>query len=337
MMKRRLGRTDLFASALGLDARILGWQAGPEAASRLLDTYAATGGNLLQFYATAQTTAGCPLGETPATEAATTATTVGRWLVRTGRPRADCVLALRLQLSPALVARGGFALTAELQRTCEQYLHRLGVEHLDLLTLDWAGALAAEEALDAVATLQRAGLIRHFGCGRFPAWRTMEWIGHATRRGLGRPEIVQVDVPCVDALGLWTEVRDLARAQRLGVLMQAPVRELPAAAPSGTGPLRTSPAGLATARHLVTLARQLGAAPRAVALARTLADPAVTAVLVQPRSPADVVTLAAATRLELPTPPAPPTAAFRPVDVPPPRAPAPALAPATLQLQPALH
>ena len=50
-----------------------------------------------------------------------------------------------------------------MRKSCEASLRRLRTDRLDLYLLHWAGSVPFAETLEAFASLQRDGLIRHFG------------------------------------------------------------------------------------------------------------------------------------------------------------------------------
>jgi diketogulonate reductase-like aldo/keto reductase len=50
-----------------------------------------------------------------------------------------------------------------MRKSCENSLRRLRTDRLDLYLLHWSGSVPLEETLEAFASLQRDGLIRHFG------------------------------------------------------------------------------------------------------------------------------------------------------------------------------
>ena len=50
-----------------------------------------------------------------------------------------------------------------MRRSCEASLRRLGTDRLDLYLLHWSGSVPLTETLEAFASLQRDGLIQHFG------------------------------------------------------------------------------------------------------------------------------------------------------------------------------
>ena len=50
---------------------------------------------------------------------------------------------------------------------CERSLQRLGTDRIDLYLLHWRGGAHLEETMEAFASLQRAGKIRHYGVSNF--------------------------------------------------------------------------------------------------------------------------------------------------------------------------
>ena len=52
-------------------------------------------------------------------------------------------------------------------QSCRQSLRRLGTDRLDLYLLHWRGSVPLAETIEAFRTLQREGLIRHWGVSNF--------------------------------------------------------------------------------------------------------------------------------------------------------------------------
>lgn len=69
----------------------------------------------------------------------------------------------------------------------EASLRRLRADHVDLLQLhEWDGQTPAEETLEALDTLVRAGKVRYVGASNFTGWQLMKWLGVAHARGYQR-------------------------------------------------------------------------------------------------------------------------------------------------------
>ncbi len=292
MKQRKLGRTDLHISEYCLDAAALGWGPTADDAASILDAFRRAGGNFIQLQADTGDAAGDPA------LSGLSETLVGRWLQERRLARPEVVLSYCIHLSPAPTGWSYFRLAVEIRARCEAALRRLGTSYLDLLLVRWSEEVPADDFLVAVESLQRSGMFRHLGGADFPAWRAMEWIGHADRRRLTRLDAIQGEVaPTLDS-GSWREMRDLARHQRLGLIVRPPFLG-PSAEERERAPLRPYSTRAAASCALTQLARKRGVPPRHIALAWALADPAVSAVLVPAETSAQVEDLSAAADLEL--------------------------------------
>ncbi len=293
MRKRKLGRTDLQVSELCLDTNGFGWSLDAEAAFSLLDGFRQAGGNFIQFNAHSALDAIDPAA------AGVAESIVGRWSRERGILRGDLVLTSCLQLPAPHAGWSYFRIAAAIREHCERVLQRLQSPHLDLLLLRWTESLPVDETLVAVESLARAGLFRHLGCCAFPAWRTMEWNGHATRRQLSRLAAAQIEVPFAHDLGSWRECLELAREQSLGLVVRPPFLTAGDTGPASAAPARPIPVNDATSTELLRIARERGQPPQRVALAWTLADPAVSAALVPADMPGALETIRTTGDLEL--------------------------------------
>jgi aryl-alcohol dehydrogenase-like predicted oxidoreductase len=195
---------------------------------------------------------------------------------------------------------------------CEQSLRRLGVEAIDLYQVHWpepdvGGSL--EEAWAVLAELQREGKVRHLGGSNFE-------VEHVERASAIAP--VEAMQPSYSLLAREAEAEILPRCARdgIGVIVYSPMasglltgtwtRERAAALPeddwrrgddkfSGEGLERS----LAVAAGVTAVAAGVGCSPGELAIAWTLANPAVTGAIVGVRNAAQVEALAGAADLEL--------------------------------------
>lgn len=293
MKQRRLGRTDLQVSELCLDASAFGWRTEASPATAILDRFHRAGGNFIQTHATS--------GEEPGSHAAPdlAETIVGRWIRNRHVPRTDLVLATSLTLGSQVHALNYGKLAAALRTSCETALHSLNTPYLDLLILEWSDTLPMAETLAAAETLLRVGMFRYLGCNNFPAWRTMEWVGHSARRQVARMEMMQVGVPFPREVGSWREARDLARQHRLGLVVRPPFHSNAHPSRNGPAPLRPTTVCDLGSAELVRIARERKTDPRAVALTWALADSSVSSALVQAETPGEFEAFLAASQAEL--------------------------------------
>ena len=195
-------------------------------------------------------------------------------------------------------------------REAEASLQRLGVVAIDLYQIHWPDPAAdIEEGWAAVAELKERGLVRHIGVSNFDVeqLRRIQQIAPV--------ETLQPPYSLVDR-AVEDDILPFAEREGIGVIAYSPMgsgllsgamtRERIAALPDDDWRKRderfTEPA---LSRHLATVARLENVAERhgttagAVAIAWTLANPAVDGAIVGFRRPEQVDPLMAAAGLEL--------------------------------------
>ncbi len=209
-------------------------------------------------------------------------------------------------------------------RAVEASLRRLGTDHIDLYQVHRPEEeTEIEETLSALTDLQRAGTIRAFGSSTFHGWQIVEAQWAAERRGLER---FRTEQPPYSILARHAEldVLPVAAAHRMGVLVWAPLgrgwltgryrrggfdrspdsratrsaaRGGPVAAQFDEGRARSKQA---RHRRATRADRRAGRDPMAhMAVAFTLAHPAVTSAIVGPRTPDQLENLLAGQDLRL--------------------------------------
>ncbi|MFG2400556.1 aldo/keto reductase [Streptomyces lydicus] len=188
-------------------------------------------------------------------------------------------------------------------RAVEDSLRRLGTDWIDLYQVHRPDHTTdIEETLSVLSDLVRAGKIRAFGCSTFPAEDLVEAHHVAERRGLMR---LRTEQPPYSVLARGVERSVLPTAQRLGmgVLTWAPLASgfLSGAYREGRAvdltsgraklhPHRFDPAvpgnatKLAAVEQLALLAEEVGCTLPELAVAFPLVHPAVTSVIIGPRT-----------------------------------------------------
>jgi aryl-alcohol dehydrogenase-like predicted oxidoreductase len=187
-------------------------------------------------------------------------------------------------------------------REVEDSLRRLGTDWIDLYQVHRPDPTTdIEETLSALTDLQRAGKIRAFGCSTFPAHQQVEAQWVSERRGLGR---FVTEQPPYSILVRGIEADLLPTAQRygLGVLPWSPLAggwltgryrrdaEAPRTRRAERMPARydlsapQNQAKLDAVESLVALADKAGLSMVHLAIAFTLAHPAVTSPIIGPRT-----------------------------------------------------
>jgi aryl-alcohol dehydrogenase-like predicted oxidoreductase len=171
---RRLGRSDLDISVLGLGTNNFGTRLDINAAAAVIDECQEQGINFLDtadVYADGRSEQF--LGQLLA----------GRrddFIVATkiGMPWEDG--SLRGGLDPAYIERG-----------VRKSLHRLNTDRIDLLQLHLLDSrVPVDDVLGVLGQLVDGGLVRHIGCSNFMGWELVEWIMAALHGGL--PSFVSI-------------------------------------------------------------------------------------------------------------------------------------------------
>lgn len=159
MEQRRLGRSGLHVSRLGLGTMTWGRDTDEEDAAAQLTTFVDAGGTLVD---TADVYAG---GDSERV--------LGR-LLREVVPRRDVVVATKAGIDPR-TPRGRDCSRRHLLSALDGSLDRLGLEHVDLWQLHaWDAATPLEETLAAVDEAVASGRVRYVGVSNFAGWQLAE-------------------------------------------------------------------------------------------------------------------------------------------------------------------
>ncbi|MFJ7064351.1 aldo/keto reductase [Streptomyces sp. NPDC101115] len=188
-------------------------------------------------------------------------------------------------------------------RAVENSLKRLGTEWIDLYQVHRPDHRTdIEETLDVLGDLVSQGKIRAFGCSTFPAEQIVEAHAVAERRGLRRFRSEQPPYSLL-ARGVETSVLPVAQRYGMGVLTWSPLASgfltgkyrkgqdvdmtsgRAALHPHRFDPsLPVNQAKLDAVEELVALAEEIGCTLPELAIAFVTAHPAVTSVILGPRT-----------------------------------------------------
>ncbi|MFE2236148.1 aldo/keto reductase [Streptomyces sp. NPDC059442] len=188
-------------------------------------------------------------------------------------------------------------------RAVEESLRRLGTEWIDLYQVHRPDHRTdVEETLSVLGDLMTQGKIRAFGCSTFPAEEIVEAHAVADRRGLRRFRSEQPPYSLL-ARGIEASVLPVAHRYGMGVLTWSPLasgfltgryrKGQPIDLTSGRAaltPHRFDPslpvnaAKLDAVERLVALAEEIGCSLPELAIAFAAAHPAVTSVIIGPRT-----------------------------------------------------
>ena len=177
---RTLGRSGLVVSPLALGTMTFGtarWGSGEAASRAIFDAYLEAGGN---FVDTADVYAGGRSEEM-----------LGAFIAeRSLRDRV--VLATKAGFAAGSGPHSGGAGAKHLHAALDGSLRRLRTDHVDLYWLHvWDGVTPAEEVLETMAGLVRAGKIRYWGVSNAPAWWCAKLATLAAVRGAPGPIALQ--------------------------------------------------------------------------------------------------------------------------------------------------
>jgi aryl-alcohol dehydrogenase-like predicted oxidoreductase len=224
--------------------------------------------------------------------------------------RDDVVLATKVhgEMGPGLNQRGNSRLW--ITREVESSLLRLDTEHIDLYQIHRPDAETdVEETLGALTDLQRQGKIRYFGSSTFPGWQIVEAQWTAERRALSRFRTEQPPYS-IFVRSIEHDVLPVAQRYGIGVLVWSPLcrgwltgryrkdtfDESPDARASRTkqrgGPIAKqfdmsrpeNQRKLDLVDGLAKVAADAGVSMTHLAIAFTLAHPAVTSAIIGPRT-----------------------------------------------------
>jgi aryl-alcohol dehydrogenase-like predicted oxidoreductase len=200
-------------------------------------------------------------------------------------------------------------------RGAEASLRRLGTDHIDLYQVhEWDGQTPLEETLSALDSLVRSGKVRYVGASNYAAWQLMKALAVSDRTGTTRFASQQIYYS-LQAREAENELVPLALDQGVGILVWSPIAggllsgkyRRGVDAPAGSRhltdwdepPVHDEDKLYDTIEELVAIGADRGVSAARVALAYTIAKPAVTSVIVGARTEEQLADNLAAAELVL--------------------------------------
>jgi len=185
-------------------------------------------------------------------------------------------------------------------RGAEASLRRLGTDYIDLYQVhEWDGHTPLEETLRALDHLVQSGKVRYIGCSNYAAWQVMKALWTSEREGVSKYVSQQVYYS-LQARDIEYEIVPVAVDQGLGILVWSPIAggllsgkyrrgvEAPAGSRHLTEwnepPVHDEDKLYDTIEEVVAIGADHGVSAAQVALAYTMAKPAVTSVIVGART-----------------------------------------------------
>lgn len=317
MEYRRVGRSDLAVSRLGLGCVTFGREIDEAESFRLLDqaidsgitlldTAEGYGGGNAQLYR--EKTLGVADVREKSGEMHSSEKIIGRWLRARGK-REQVIIQTKIS---------GRYSKPEITRAIEASLTRLQTDRIDLYLLhQFDATVPLAEAMDALDRAVKAGKIRAFGCSNFTAAQLREALAVSQERGLERFEVTQPVYNLV-AREIEEELLPLCEQQQLGVITYSPLaagfltgKYAPdrQAIPQGSrfdvipghADLYFNEAAFRTLERLRAFAADTGLPMAQLALSWALRHQAVTSVLIGATTPTHIANGMAALELHFPS------------------------------------
>jgi aryl-alcohol dehydrogenase-like predicted oxidoreductase len=308
MQHVRFGRTGMQVSRLCLGTMTFGLQCDEPTSFAILDRAAEAG---VTFLDTADV---YPLGGT-LDSVGRTEQIVGKWL-RGKRDRFIVATKCGGRTGPAPWQQG--TSRKHVLDAVDASLKRLGTDYVDLYQIHHHDpGTPSDETLEAFDTVVRSGRARYIGCSNYHAYRVARALGRSEARGLATFVSVQ---PRYNLLfrQIERELLPLCAEEGLAVMPYNPLagglltgkHQRKATPPEGTRFTLGTAGGMYTERYwkdrefdaverVAALAREAGLEMATLAVAWTLAHPAVTTPIIGASSPAQLAASVAAVELNL--------------------------------------
>jgi len=217
MEYRPLGRSGLKVAPICLGSMQFGWTADEPTANRVMDAYAAAGGNFID-------TADVYSRWVPGNPGGVSEEIIGHWLKQRGN-RYEYVIATKGHGRMWDGPNGEGLSRAHLLKAADDSLRRLGTDYIDIYQTHWPRSDAPqEETMRALDDLVRAGKVRYIGCSNEPAWRLCKSLWISEREHLHRFISLQPPYSLVNRAKFERENEALCLDQGVGVIPYSPLQ-----------------------------------------------------------------------------------------------------------------
>jgi aryl-alcohol dehydrogenase-like predicted oxidoreductase len=300
MQTRSIGNSELKVAPLVFGGNVFGWTADERTSFSILDAFVDHG---LNFIDTADVYSAWVEGH----RGGESETIIGKWFRESGK-RHQVVLATKVG---KLSTRAGLT-AANIAAAVDDSLRRLKTDYIDVYFSHYDDeSTPFDETLDAYRKLIEAGKVRVIGASNYTGERLEAALAVAKDSGLPSYQILQPEYNLYDREGYETDLEPVAGRHEIAVV---PYYALASGFLSGKYRSKEdtqhkargsrvekylNPRGLKILAALDEVAKRNDTTPATVALAWMIARPSVTAPIASATSVAQLVSLAAATRLQL--------------------------------------
>ena len=220
MKQRRLGRSGLVVSEIGMGTMTFGSMADEAESLRILDTAFDRG---VDFIDAAEMYPVPP----DAKWVGRTEEICGKWL--SGKPRDSVIVASKVAgplggWFEAPIRHGKTGLDRRnIEAACDESLRRLGTDYIDLYQTHWPDpGLPIEETLEALDRLVELGKVRAVGCSNQSCYGLTESVWKAERIGSSRYETIQNNYSLLNRR-FEDELAECCRQQGISLLPYSPL------------------------------------------------------------------------------------------------------------------
>lgn len=211
-----LGTTDLVVSPLALGTMQFTWTTSETEAYRLLDSYSAADGNLID-------TADMYTQWVPGNSGGEAETIIGNWM-KQRKNRAATILSSKVRSKMWEGPDGEGLSRRHIVKACEDSLRRLQTDYLDLYFSHWPDeATPQEETLAAYETLIRDGKVRFIGASNYSPAQLSEAFAISERNNLPRYHVIQALYNLADRSHFENELLPVVEQHHLAVLAYSPL------------------------------------------------------------------------------------------------------------------
>ena len=147
----------------------------------------------------------------------------GRAIANSGRRRSEVVLATKAFGAVGSGPNDRGASRGHIMDAIKASLKRLGTDYVDLYQIHALDAVTPiEETVRALDDLVRQGHVRYVGVSNWSAWTLMKALGIADRQGWARPVTLQAYYT-IAGRDLEREIAPLLQAEKLGLMVWSPL------------------------------------------------------------------------------------------------------------------